>query len=87
MRAGSLRSLLRDLRAGGVSEYSATDKNGATVTLKLGPLPPSAEHSESRPSAKAAPAVDPESRRSYEAFLASVHVTEAQAAEVLKHVQ
>lgn len=41
MRAGSLRSLLRELRAGGVSEYSAT-KRGETVTLKLaGPfLPP-----------------------------------------------
>ena len=86
MRAGPLRSLLRELRAGGVSEYSETNpKTGAVVTIKLGPPP--AERSESKPAAKAAPAVDPESRRSFEKFLETVHVTEAQAAEVLKNVQ
>ena len=35
MRAGSLRALLRELRAGGVSEYSHSDKRGGTVTIKL----------------------------------------------------
>lgn len=34
MRAGSLRTLLRELRAGGVSDYTEM-KRGSTITLKL----------------------------------------------------
>ena len=85
MRPGQLRALLRDLRAAGVSEFSETTKTGTTVTLKLAGAR-QAETADRKPAPKTAP-VDPESRRSYEAFLQSVNVTESQAAEVLKHVQ
>lgn len=35
MRPAQLRALLKELRAGGVSEYSTTDRRGCATTLKL----------------------------------------------------
>jgi hypothetical protein len=54
MRTSQLRALVDALRAGGVSEYTAT-RRGETVSLKLGALPSRAEQStEKRAPAKAA---------------------------------
>jgi hypothetical protein len=52
MRPGQLRSLLKELRSGGVSEFSQSTKAG-TYSIKLGPATPPVEQP-SKASAKAA---------------------------------
>jgi len=85
MRTGQLRSLLKELRAGGVSEYSST-KRGETVTLKLaGPFVPSVSASAKRAPAKAAapfPPISSELRKQLE----NLGVDADQAHEVLRDV-
>jgi hypothetical protein len=87
MRIGQLRSLLKELRAGGVSEYTTT-KRGETLTLKLsGPFPPSVSISSSarKAAAKAAatfPPISSELRKQFEALGVDVD----QANEVIRDV-
>jgi len=92
MRAGTLRTLLRELRAGGVSEYSSTSPKGESISLKLGRLTP-VEHSASakEPSAQAAKEAAAESIAEQisarQAMLAELGVNETQLAEALRGLQ
>jgi len=86
MRIGQLRSLLKELRAGGVSEYSTT-KRGETTTLKLaGPFPASSPSTSARKvSAKAAttfPPISSELRKQLE----NLGINPDEAHEVLRDV-
>lgn len=85
MRTGTLRALLKELRAGGVSEYTST-KRGETVTLKLaGPFVPVPPKTAGKVPAKAAstfPPISSELRKQLE----ELGVDPDQAHEVLRDV-
>lgn len=85
MRAGQLRTLIRDLRAGGVSEYTETSPKGVVITLKLGAIP--AERSTSdRSAAKAAKTTDAEAARKRLEMLAELGTDEAGLAKALENI-
>lgn len=87
MRTGQLRALIRELRDGGVSEFTGPyGKTGETVTIKLGATPLRAEDQPRRAPAKAAARAEAGDRRSFEAFLLQMGVTESAAREALGHV-
>jgi hypothetical protein len=84
MRTAQLRALLKELRAGGVSEYSAT-KRGETVSLKLAGPFSAPSISTAKAPAKAAttfPPISSELRKQLECL--GVNVDEAH--EVLRDV-
>lgn len=86
MRPGQLKSLLAVLRAGGVSEYSRTNR-GETIILRLaGPFPAAADSRPTgkRASAKAAepfPPISSEMRKQLE----ELGVNPDEALEVIRH--
>ena len=84
MRTGTLRALLRELRAGGVSEYRSTDAKG-TTTIKLGVAVESLASAKSA-SAKAATRSEAERARSWEAFCAQNGLDPAHVAEATRDV-
>jgi hypothetical protein len=85
MRASTLRTLLKELRAGGVSEYSET-REGVSISLKLGVPPAGRSASTNEPTAKAAQAVDTESARKRQEMLAELEITEDQLGQALKGI-
>jgi hypothetical protein len=79
MRPGQLRSLLKELRAGGVSEFSQETKAG-TYSIKLGAAPTVVEQP-SKASAKAAKQVQAEERVRLEGLAREMGVTVEQMRE------
>ena len=67
MRPAQLRALLKELRAGGVSEYATTDRQGHTTSLKLaGPFAPSAPTVRAKPVNVTNPGISSEMRKQLE---------------------
>ena len=83
MRAGSLRTLLRELRAGGVSEYSST-KRGETISLKLAGPFTTPQPTVRKAAASAALPFPPISSAMRQQF-ADMGVDPDHAAEVIRH--
>jgi hypothetical protein len=81
MRPGQLRSLLKELRAGGVSEYSETGKTGS-FSLKLGRSPETPIEPKAKAPAKAAVQAANYERARQEELARELGVTVEQAREV-----
>ena len=81
MRSGTLRALLRELRAGGVSEFTETSK-GRTVTIRLGPEPVKQALAHAP---RKAPAKTTEPTRAELALLAELGVSNDELREVVEH--
>ena len=82
MRSGTLRALLRELRAGGVSEFTETSK-GRTVTIRLGPEPVKQAPAQAP---RKAPAKTTEPTRAELALLAELGVSKDDLNEVVSRV-